>query len=223
MRLSLEGGETVSDRSQPPRFSSCGIGALIGISFSAVISCVLLLTPSFVTLTLNILFFIPSRLGLIDPVRPEERITIHMPSEHDIELSRDGQYDVFSTYLIPATYEIILTSWITGERVAVWPYAEEDAKPADPVFEFEVEEAGPYHMAVRYPQGQEPLENYLTLVPDIPNQEILALLFGGIQVAVLAFVGWFVFRRIRRARIGARVEARQERHSQWRAGRNDEG
>jgi hypothetical protein len=169
---------------------------------------------------MNILFFIPSRLGLIDPVRPEERITIHIPGERDIELSRDGKYDVLSTYLIPPTYEIVLTSWITGERVAVWPYAEEDAKATDPVFEFEVEEAGPYHLAVRYPEGQEPLENYLTFVPDVPNQEILALLFGGIQVAVLAFVGRVVFRRIRRARIGAGVKARQERHSQWQAWRD---
>jgi hypothetical protein len=213
----------VSDRSQPPRLSSCGIGVLIGISFSAVISCMLLLTPSFVTLTMNVLFFIPGRLGLIDPVRPEERITIQMPGEHEIDLSRDGEYDVFSTYLIPPVYEIVLTSWTTGQRVAVWPYAEEDAKPTDPVFEFEAGEAGPYHLAVRYPEGQKPLENYLTFVPDVPNQEILALLFGGIQVAVVAFVGWAVFRRIRRARIAAGVKARQERHSQWQAWRNEEG
>jgi hypothetical protein len=219
----LEEGETLSDRSQPPRLSSCSIGALIGISLSAVVSCLLLLTPTFVTLTLNVLFFIPSRLGLIDPVRPEERITIHMPGERDIELSRDGKYDVFSTYLIPPTYEIVLTSWTTGERVAVWPYAEEDAKATDPVFEFEIEEPGPHHLAVRYPEGQEPLENYLTLVPDIPNQEILALLFGGIQVAAVAFVGWVVFRRIRRARVGAGVKAQRERHSQWRAGREGGG
>jgi hypothetical protein len=213
----------VSDRSQPPRLSSCGIGALIGISLSAVVSCVLLLTPTFVTLTMNVLFFIPSKLGLIDPVRPEERITIHIPDEYDIELSRDGEYHVFSTYLIPPTYEIVLTSWTTGERVAVWPYAEADAEAADPVFEFEVEQAGPYHLAVRYPEGQEPLENYLTLVPDVPHQEILALLFGGIQVAVLAFVGWLVSNRIRRGRIGKGIEARQERHSQWLAGRDHEG
>lgn len=222
MRLSLEEGETVSDRSQPPRLSSCGIGALIGISLSAVISCLLLLTPTFVTLTMSVLFFIPSKLGLINPVRPEEWITIHVPGEHNIELSRDGKYHVFSTYLIPPTYEIVLTSWPRGERVVVWPYAEEDAKAADPVFEFEVEEAGPYRLAVRYPEGQEPVENYLTLVPDVPHQEILALLFGGIQVAVLAFVGWAVFRRIRRARIGAGVKAQRERHSQWQAWR-DEG
>jgi hypothetical protein len=213
----------VSDRSQAPRLSTCGIGALIGISMSAVISCVLLLTPTFVTVTMSVLFFLPSKLGLIDPVRPEERITIHIPGERDIKLSRDGEYDVFSTYLIPPTYEIVLTSHTTGERVVAWPYAEEDAKPSDPVFEFEVEEAGPHHVAVQYPEGQEPLENYLTLVPDIPNQEILAILFGGIQVAVVAFAAWVVFRWIRRARIGARVKARQERHSQWQAWRNDEG
>ena len=213
----------MSDRSQPPRLSSCGIGVLIGISFSAVISCVLLLTPSFVTLTMNVLFFVPGKLGLIDPVRPEERITIQIPGERDIELSRDGEYDVFSTYLIPPTYEIVLTSRTTGERVAIWPYAEEDAKAADPVFEFKVEEAGPYHLAVRYPDDQEPLENYLTFVPDVPHQEILALLFGGIQVAVVAFLGWVVFRWIRRARIGAGVKAQQERHSQWQAWRNEEG
>jgi hypothetical protein len=187
-----------------------------------VISCVLLLTPSFVTLTMNVLFFLPSKLGLIDPVRPEERITIHMPGERDIQLWRDGEYDVFSMYLIPPTYEIMLTSWTTGERIAVWPNAEEDAKATDPVFEFEVEEAGQYHVAVRYPEGQDPLENYLTFVPDIPNQEILALLFGAIQVAVLAFVGWFVFRQIRRARAGAAFEARQERLSRWRAGHDQE-
>jgi hypothetical protein len=219
----LEEGETLSDRSQPPRLSSCGIGALIGVSLSAVISCVLLLTPTFVTLTMSVLFFLPSKLGLIDPVRPEERITIHVPGERDIELSRDGKYDVFSTFLIPPTYEIVLTSWTTGERAAVSPYAEEDARPSAPVFEVEVKEAGPYHVAVRYPEGQEPLENYLTLVPDIPNQEILAILFGGIQVGVVAFVGWVVFRRIRRARVGAGVKARQERHSQWQAWRDDEG
>lgn len=213
----------MSDRSQPPRLSSCGIGALIGISLSAMVSCLLLLTPTFLTLTMSALFFIPSKLGLIDPVRPEERLTIQMPGERDIELSRPGKYDVFSTYLIPLTYEVVLTSWTTGERVAVSPNAEEDAKATDPVFEFEVEEAGPYHLAVRYPEGQEPLENYLTLVPDIPNQEILALLFGGIQVAAVAFVGWVVFRRIRRARVGAGLKARQERHSQWRAGSNGEG
>ena len=192
----------MSDQSRPPGLLSCGTGGVLGIALSAVVSCLLVFMPSAITLSMGALLYIPGELGLVDPIRPEERIVIHIPGEREIELTREGAYDVFSTYILPPVYEITLTPKFAGEPITVLPVTlpEGESDATAPIYEFEAPEAGAYHISVQYPSGERVFENYLTLVPDVPNQEVLAILFAVLQLALLGFIVWVVVQQVRRVR-----------------------
>lgn len=211
----------MSDQSRPPRLMSCRTGVILGIALSAVVSCLLLFMPSAITLSMGALLYLPGELGLIDPIRPEERITIHIPGERDIELSRDGDYDVFSTYILPPIYEITLSPKVAGEQITVRPVTlpEGESDPTAPVYEFEVAEAGAYHISVQYPSGERVFENYLTIVPDVFNQELLAILFAVLQLALVGFLAWVIVQQIRRVRARASQTPQHGKWGQWRTWR----
>jgi hypothetical protein len=215
----------LSDQSRPPRLMTCGTGVILGISLSAVVSCVLVFMPSAITFIMGSLLYIPSELGLVNPIRPEERIPIHIPGERDLELARDGAYDIFSTYILPPVYHITLTRKATGESIPVYPAVlpEGESDPTAPVYEFEVAQAGVYRISVQYPEGEREFENYLTIVPDVPNQELLAILFAAIQLALLGFLIWVVVQQVRRVRARKSQSARHGKWRQWQPGTEDEG
>jgi len=184
---------------QPPRIRNIVIGIL---TFTVLLALLCNLSSTMKQVG-NIFLLIPSELGLIQRVKPDEIhiIDLQTPSPALLDITKPGRYEVFTD-----DYDLLMTNvlngpaWLqvkshtTGERVEVVS-VERGARPYDtrlaagrPIFVFEVAVPGSYEIAYYYRYAA------LTIVPDYTTgKEPVIVLAYIVQIAILLTLLWFVY------------------------------
>lgn len=209
-----------SQNYQSPRFRDIAIAIVIFIVLLALL-CNL---PNTVKWVGDVFLYIPSQLGLVQRVAPEEIQTIDLRTHSPalIEITRPGRYAVFT-----GDYELLTQAssvvrgespWLsikaqaTHEHIrffsverGLYPY---DTPLADgrPIFIFEISVPGNYEIEHSYKQA------FISIVPDYTTgKESVIMLAYALQVAILLVpLGVVCYRRYQRYRMRIKsIEAPQ--------------
>ncbi|MCP4978480.1 MAG: hypothetical protein GY931_20230 [Maribacter sp.] len=168
-----------SETFHPPSFRQLGLGLIVGaivfVGFLYSVSA-LPFIASFLTAPL---LFIPDQLGLVDNVTKDDIITINVPVEHKLELPQAGKYIIYSTELLPAKDRVLLKSQETNRQIetsiildGVNAYEGEFVK-GQPIFEFEIEQAGGYEFYLQNVPNDSGATLYVIPDNSTQNQTVL--------------------------------------------------
>lgn len=209
----------MSDHYQPPRIRNI----VFGIMLFTVLICLLCNLSSTMKQVGNVFLYLPSRLGLIQLVRPGEIHTIDLRTTSPtlLDITRPGQYAVYTD-----DYDLLLANvldgpaWLqvkshtTGERVKVVSVGR-GTRPYDtclvagrPIFVFEVTTPDRYEIAYYFRYAS------ISIVPDYTTGKESAIVFAYIvQIAILLTLVVIVYYlHYQRHRILAKsIEAAQKR------------
>jgi hypothetical protein len=184
-----------------PSFGNIGLGIIAFVILMGLL-CTL---PSAVKRVGDIFLFLPSRLGLIQRVTPDQvnKIDLTTASPAILEFPRAGKYAVYSgdTALLEAnvlygTHSVwlVIKSQATGEPIEIGsverglvPY---DTPFADgrPIFSFEIPAPGPYEVDFSWRQAS------IAIVPDyVTGKESLIWLSYAAQVILLLLLAGILY------------------------------
>jgi len=210
---------------RPPKLSSIIVGP---ITFVLVLVLLFMLS-SVVKRVGDVFLYIPSKLGVVQRVEPEEvkRIDLTVPSPVSVELSRAGKYAVYTgdTALLEANavYGKDSAAWLgiksqsTGERIKT-AGVERGLRPYDtpfaegrPIFAFDVSQPDQYEVTYYYRQA------FIFIVPDyVTGHEPAIWLSYAAELAVLLVIA-AIISYPRRQRTRQKLESMGALRSQNRA------
>lgn len=156
------------------------------------------------------LLWLPSQLGLLDQVKPEEIEFFDLSQKNNTwQVTQPGLYAVYTAndklLELSNALESSEKTWLsatteTGSVVTITPVRrglsllDTPLVPGRPVYTIAVPAAGRYALVHPHPVAQ------MAIVPDyVTGHEIVILLVLGIEALVVGgIVGWFLYRRRRR-------------------------
>jgi hypothetical protein len=205
-----------------PSLLGCIIGVFLGAILIFFLSFFISGFSFLMALLSGVFLAIPNQLDWLPKITKADVITLTVPQEGEFELTKPGQYTIFSPELLLIKYRtkygVILQLKDTGEQVEVNPILDGTSRfgaelvEGLPIFGFYVKQAGRYKITIQNLDTGAVSNFILSIVPDYSTQyqtafSLSCLTFG----AIIGGIVWVIYKRRSRPRRETEKAAKQEK------------